>query len=82
MNGVGPGRDAGIGKTRLRVRVNGEELELPEGTSVAAVLERLRIGTPRVAVERNREIVPKADYPTTALACGDVLEVVEFVGGG
>ena len=66
----------------VRIRVNGEELELPEGASVASVLERLAIATPRVAVERNREIVPKAAYVSTALAAGDVLEVVEFVGGG
>jgi thiamine biosynthesis protein ThiS len=49
---------------------------------VAALLERLRIATPRVAVERNREIVPKGEYASTSLAPGDVLEVVEFVGGG
>ena len=55
---------------------------MPEGASVASVLERLAIATPRVAVERNREIVPKASYATTSLASGDVLEVVEFVGGG
>lgn len=66
----------------VAVRVNGSELELPEGASVASVLERLEIATPRVAVERNREIVPKSEYSTTALAAGDVLEVVEFVGGG
>ena len=64
------------------MRVNGEDLDLPEGASVASVLERLEIQTPRVAVERNREIVPKASYASTALAAGDVLEVVEFVGGG
>lgn len=68
--------------SEVAVRVNGEELRLPEGASVASVLERLAIATPRVAVERNREIVPKASYATTALASGDVLEVVEFVGGG
>ncbi len=66
----------------VTVRVNGADLELPEGASVASVLERLEISMPRVAVERNREIVPKAHYATTALAEGDVLEVVEFVGGG
>ncbi|MDQ2870531.1 MAG: sulfur carrier protein ThiS [Acidobacteriota bacterium] len=66
----------------VRVRVNGEELNLPEGASVASVLERLEIQTPRVAVERNREIVPKALYASTPLIAGDVLEVVEFVGGG
>jgi sulfur carrier protein len=66
----------------VRVRVNGEDLDLPQGASVISVLERLAIATPRVAVERNREIVPKAQYASTALAPGDVLEVVEFVGGG
>ena len=66
----------------VTVRVNGADLELPEGASVASVLERLEISMPRVAVERNREIVPKAEYATTPLLPGDVLEVVEFVGGG
>lgn len=66
----------------IEVRVNGGALRLPEGASVAVLLERLRIATPRVAVERNREIVPKAEYASTPLAPGDVLEVVEFVGGG
>jgi thiamine biosynthesis protein ThiS len=66
----------------IEVRVNGDALTLPEGASVAALLERLKIGTPRVAVERNREIVPKAEYASTPLQSGDVLEVVEFVGGG
>jgi thiamine biosynthesis protein ThiS len=66
----------------VAVRVNGEEVRLPEGASVASVLERLHVSTPRVAVERNREIVPKAEYAATRLAPGDVLEVVEFVGGG
>jgi thiamine biosynthesis protein ThiS len=40
------------------------------------------VSTPRVAVERNREILPKASYGSTALEDGDELEVVEFVGGG
>ena len=66
----------------IEVSVNGDALKLPEGASVAVLLERLKISTPRVAVERNREIVPKAEYATTTLAPGDQLEVVEFVGGG
>jgi thiamine biosynthesis protein ThiS len=66
----------------VRVRVNGEELRLPEGASVAALLERLKISFPRVAVERNREILPKKEYPSTVLRDGDVFEVVELVGGG
>ncbi|HTO86803.1 MAG TPA: sulfur carrier protein ThiS [Thermoanaerobaculia bacterium] len=66
----------------VRVRVNGEELRLPKGASVAALLERLRVSLPRVAVERNREILPKKEYAATVLAEGDVFEVVELVGGG
>jgi thiamine biosynthesis protein ThiS len=66
----------------LCVRVNGDELRLPQGASVAVLLERLRVSTPRVAVERNREILPKSSYSSTLLEEGDVFEVVEFVGGG
>ena len=66
----------------LLIKVNGEPMQLPAGASVADLLERLRIATPRVAVERNREILPKADYSVTPLANGDVFEVVELVGGG
>ena len=66
----------------VQIRVNGESMRLPAGASVADLLERLRVSTPRVAVERNREILPKADYRGTPLAEGDVYEVVELVGGG
>ena len=66
----------------LRVRVNGDELLLPPGASVTHLLETLKISTPRVAVERNREILPKSAYGSTHLEEGDSFEVVEFVGGG
>ncbi len=66
----------------LEVTVNGEVLRMPAGASVSDLLARLRVATPRVAVERNREIVPKAKYPETRLEAGDALEVVELVGGG
>ena len=66
----------------VRVTVNGEPMELEPGASVADLLERLRVGSPRVAVERNRDIVPRAQYGAIVLAEGDALEVVELVGGG
>lgn len=66
----------------LEITVNGSPMRLPAGASVEDLLKRLGVSTPRVAVERNREIVPKADYPKTRLLAGDVFEVVELVGGG
>jgi sulfur carrier protein len=66
----------------VAITVNGAPMRLPAGASVADLLERLRIATPRVAVERNREILPKSRYDATRLADGDVFEVVELVGGG
>jgi thiamine biosynthesis protein ThiS len=55
----------------VRVRVNGEERPVPSGTSISALLARLGVSTPRVAVERNREIVPKAAYDSTHLEAND-----------
>jgi thiamine biosynthesis protein ThiS len=68
--------------TEVSVRVNGEELRLPQGVSVTELLERLKVSSPRVAVERNREILPKSSYASTLVEEGDSFEVVEFVGGG
>lgn len=66
----------------VRIRVNGDVRAFPAGTSVRDLLAILEVSTPRVAVERNREILPKASYDSTSLEEGDELEVVEFVGGG
>jgi sulfur carrier protein len=66
----------------LSVTVNGSPMRVAGGASVADLLERLGVANPRVAVERNKEIVPRAQHASTRLAEGDVLEVVELVGGG
>ncbi len=66
----------------VTVTVNGERLSVRAGASIADLLQRLGVATPRVAVERNRDIVPKAEYSATTLTEGDVFEVVELVGGG
>lgn len=62
--------------------INGERRKLPAGTSVADLIVHLGLEGRRVAVERNRVIVPRADHAKTFLAEGDVLEVLHFVGGG
>jgi sulfur carrier protein len=71
-----------IARAEVRIRVNGEERRFPAGTRILELLSQLGVSTPRVAVERNREILPKAKYESTTLEEGDELEVVEFVGGG
>jgi sulfur carrier protein len=64
------------------VQVNGAERSIAAGTSIARLLDALGVSTPRVAVEHNRAILPRADYDSTLLREGDEVEVVEFVGGG
>ena len=66
----------------LRLTINGEPQTLPSPMTVHALLEHLGVDNRQVAVERNREIVPKTEYPQTALRDGDDLEIVTFVGGG
>jgi sulfur carrier protein len=66
----------------MEIRLNGETRSVAEGASVAELLDVLGLGGRRVAVELNRDIVPRASFPTTRLRVGDVVEVVQFVGGG
>jgi sulfur carrier protein len=66
----------------ISVRVNGEVKEVPEGLTVSGLLDTLGFPGDRVAVERNREIVPRDRWAGTKLQAGDRLEIVHFVGGG
>ena len=66
----------------IDVIVNGSARKLTDGTTVEDLLGELGLAGKRVAVERNREVVPRAQHPTTVLVDGDRLEVVTFVGGG
>ena len=66
----------------MRVFLNGELATAPDAVTLAAWLEQLGLPQKGVAVERNREIVPKSQYATTRLAEGDRIEIVQFVGGG
>jgi sulfur carrier protein len=66
----------------LLCQVNGESLEVAAGASISKLLIQLGVGTKRVAVELNLEIVPKSTYDSVVLKDGDRVEVVGFVGGG
>src|SRR5229473_3411640 len=67
---------------QIEIRLNGEAREIPAALSIAELLDHFNLPKDFVAVERNRSIVPKQKWETVALAQGDELEVVHFVGGG
>jgi len=66
----------------VRVRVNGESLDVLKGTRLLDFLESRGVDTKRVAVERGREVVPRARHADVEMRDGDEFEVVAFVGGG
>jgi sulfur carrier protein len=67
---------------RMRIQLNGESFELPDGETVAALLARLDLVGRRVAVELNLDIVPRSQHESTVLSEGDQVEVVHAIGGG
>src|SRR6476646_68554 len=66
----------------LRLTVNGELRQADTGTTVAGLLTAMGIDPARVAVERNRDVVPRATWTDAGLADGDRIEIVAFIGGG
>jgi sulfur carrier protein len=69
----------------MKVTINGREQEFPElqsDSSLHHLIELLQLKADRVAVERNGDIVPRANWTEVRLEDGDKLEVVQFVGGG
>jgi sulfur carrier protein len=66
----------------MRIEVNGEPRDVADGLTVRALLDTLALGAQLVAVERNEEIVPRAQHAEAVLRDGDRIEIVQFVGGG
>ena len=66
----------------FELTLNGEPRRLPEGATVLDLLRTVGRDPRTVAVERNGEIVRRAEYGATHLGAGDRLEVVHFVQGG
>lgn len=66
----------------MRVTINGERREIPEGLNVGTLLDHLGFANRRVAIERNREILPRGQWRQTQVESGDTFEIVHFVGGG
>ena len=66
----------------MKITINGEEREVGSLSTLAELVERLGTKPDRVAIEVNRELIPRERWVGTALAEGDRLEIVHFVGGG
>jgi thiamine biosynthesis protein ThiS len=66
----------------IHVSVNGENVSLPTGSTLAELLRRLSLEGRPVAVEHNRRVVPRAEHAAVRLNHGDTVEIVTFVGGG
>lgn len=66
----------------MQIRINGEPRTLPEAMTVSQLLDSLKLKRDGIAVEVNREIVPRARHGESLLKEGDAVEIVTFVGGG
>jgi thiazole synthase len=66
----------------VTLTINGETRQFDDSVSVAALLTGMGLDPKKIAVERNREIVPRSQYDGTVVADGDKLEIVQFIGGG
>ena len=66
----------------MNLIINGEDRQFDSALTISALLDRLGMKPDRVAVELNRELVPRERWGTTQLSDDDKLEIVHFVGGG
>ncbi len=66
----------------VEIVLNGESVSVPEGLTVAGLLNHLRVDPARVAVEVNRQLIRKEERSDVGIAAGAEVEVVHFVGGG
>jgi sulfur carrier protein len=66
----------------MKITINGELREIPDGLTVAALLGHLEMTAERVAIEHNLDILPRAKWQETAVQPNDRFEIVHLVGGG
>ena len=69
-------------ETTFSIVVNGEDRAAKPGATVIDLLRELGLDSGRVAIERNRKILPRPIWTETAVEAGDRYEIVQFVGGG
>lgn len=78
----GGARHAGYNGRMVQIHLNGEPREVETDTTIVGLLDRSGFGGRRVAVEINREIVPRSVHAQRVLREGDRVEIVHALGGG
>jgi thiamine biosynthesis protein ThiS len=66
----------------VEITVNGQRHDVPEAITIAVILERFGLADKYVAVEVNRDVIPRARHAGHRVQAGDTLEIVTLVGGG
>ena len=66
----------------MQIHLNGNPLDLADGSTIYQLLEVLDLTQSRLAVEVNAEIIPRSQHQSTALNAGDRVEIVQAIGGG
>ncbi len=66
----------------IKILLNGETREAPGEINLDHLLELFSLPSQRIAIELNKNVIPRANWPQTAIGDGDRIEVVHFVGGG
>ena len=66
----------------MQIILNGTEKKFQDQISIATLIKELGLDERKIAVERNREIVPKTEFNSVSLCEGDKIEIVHFIGGG
>ena len=75
-------RSLNLAKITLHIQVNGESQEVPDGSSLDDLVQKLSLPAMRIAIELNKCVARRAEWGATILAEGDRIEIVHFVGGG
>jgi thiamine biosynthesis protein ThiS len=66
----------------MKITLNGEKKEFEEPIKITDILTRLKIKNVALAIEINKNILPKSEYDSYMIKDGDVIEIVQFIGGG
>ena len=66
----------------IKIYINGKEKIISAETNILELLKELNLQPDRVAVEINKNVIPKQEFSNYVLKDGDKIEVVRFVGGG